>query len=114
MTGQELLELQEQVHQVQRRSGAGGLHRAPSPRPRAATSSSRSASRRAAALALLQAARATALLDGRDYVVPDDIVSNVMPVCAHRVISKTYMHDADGLAGHRIMQQVLETVPSPV
>ncbi|MCC6579277.1 MAG: MoxR family ATPase [Phycisphaeraceae bacterium] len=65
-------------------------------------------------LMLIRAARATALLHKRDYVVPDDIVSNVIPVFAHRVISKTYMHDADGVATARTMQQVLETVPSPV
>ena len=66
------------------------------------------------ALALVQAARATTMMHGRDYVVPDDIISNVQPVCAHRVISKTYMHDADGETAGRIIQQVLETVPSPV
>ena len=65
-------------------------------------------------LALTQAAKATALMHKRDYVVPEDITSNVIPVCAHRVISKNYMHDADGVATHRIMQQILETVPSPV
>ena len=65
-------------------------------------------------LALTQAAKATALIHKRDYVVPEDIISNVIPVCAHRVISKNYMHDADGIATHRVMQQVLETVPSPV
>ena len=65
-------------------------------------------------LALMQAAKATAMMHKRDYVVPDDVVSNVVPVCAHRVISKNYMHDADGIATHRIMQQILETVPSPV
>jgi len=66
------------------------------------------------ALMLVQAAKATAMIHKRDYVVPDDIVSNVIPVFAHRVISKTYMHDADGMGASRIMQQVLETVPSPV
>jgi MoxR-like ATPase len=65
------------------------------------------------ALALSQAARATALLAGRTYVVPDDIVSNVLPVCAHRIISKTYMHAGDTLTTRRIMQKVLESVPSP-
>ena len=65
------------------------------------------------ALALAQAARATAILDDRDYCVPEDIVSNVLPVCAHRVVSRTYMHDGDTNATRRIMQQVLETVPSP-
>lgn len=66
------------------------------------------------ALALAAAARATALIDGRDYCVPDDIVSNVLPVCAHRVISRTYMHQGDTLTTRRIMQRVLEAVPSPV
>ncbi len=65
-------------------------------------------------LALTAAAKATALIHKRDYVVPEDIISNVIPVFAHRVISKNYMHDADGIATHRVMQQVLETVPSPV
>jgi MoxR-like ATPase len=65
------------------------------------------------ALALAQAARATAVLRERDYCVPEDIVSNVLPVCAHRVISRAYMHDGDSASARRIIQQVLETVPSP-
>jgi MoxR-like ATPase len=64
-------------------------------------------------LALAQVAKATALLDDRDYCIPEDIVSNVLPVCAHRLVSRTYMHDGDTNATRRIMQQVLETVPSP-
>ncbi len=64
-------------------------------------------------LAIAQAGRASAVLHGRDYCVPEDIVSNVMPVCAHRVISKTYMHAGDTATTRRIVQQVLETVPSP-
>ena len=65
------------------------------------------------ALALSQVARATAVMKGRDYCVPEDVVSNVLPVCSHRVISKTYMHAGDTATTRRIMQQVLETVPSP-
>lgn len=64
-------------------------------------------------LAVAQAARATAIMHGRDYAIPEDIVSNVLPVCAHRVISKTYMHAGDTATTRRIVQQVLETVPSP-
>jgi MoxR-like ATPase len=64
------------------------------------------------ALALAAAARATAFVAGREYCVPDDIVSNVLPVCAHRVISRTYMHQGDTLTTRRIMQRV--AVPSPV
>ena len=65
------------------------------------------------ALALAAAARASAFVAGRDYCVPDDIVSNVLPVCAHRVISRTYMHQGDTLTTRRILQQVLEQVRSP-
>ncbi len=64
-------------------------------------------------LALAQAARATALLANREYCVPEDIVTNVLPVCAHRVISRTYMHQGDTQTTRRILQQVLEQVASP-
>lgn len=64
-------------------------------------------------LALAQAARATALMHKRDYCVPDDIITNVIPVCAHRVIAKTFMHDGNPVTTSRIMQQVIETIPSP-
>ena len=64
-------------------------------------------------LALSQAAKATAILDARDYCIPEDIVANIVPVCAHRIISRSYMHDGDTLTTRRIMQQILETVASP-
>jgi MoxR-like ATPase len=65
-------------------------------------------------LALAQAARATAVLDGRDHVIPEDIVENVLPVCAHRVVTRTAMHEGDTLTARRIMQRILESVASPV
>jgi MoxR-like ATPase len=40
-----------------------------------------------ATLHLLRTARAIAALDGREYVVPDDLQSLAVPVLAHRVIS---------------------------
>ncbi len=66
------------------------------------------------ALALLTAARATALLADRDYVVPEDITANVVPVCAHRVVVSGYVHESDGRTAERIIQETLEGVPSPV
>jgi MoxR-like ATPase len=65
------------------------------------------------ALALAQAARATALIEGRDYAVPDDIVQNAVGVCAHRIVPRTAMHAGDTATARRIVQQVLETVASP-
>ena len=64
-------------------------------------------------LALTQVAKASALLDGREYCVPEDVVSLVLPVCSHRVVSRAYMQDGDTNATQRLMQQVLETVPTP-
>ncbi|MBI69436.1 MAG: ATPase [Phycisphaerae bacterium] len=64
-------------------------------------------------LALTQVAKATAMLAGRDFCVPEDVISNVLPVCAHRIVSRAYMQDGDTNATRRIMQQVLETVPIP-
>lgn len=65
-------------------------------------------------LALAQAARATAILAGRDHCIPEDIVENVLPVCAHRVVTRSAMHDGDTVTSRRIMQRILETVASPV
>ncbi len=65
-------------------------------------------------LALMQASQALALVEGRDYVVPDDIKSMVIPVCAHRVITKSYMSDGDMNTATRILEQILAQVPCPV
>ena len=113
MTAEDLVELQEQVDAVQidptlidyavQIAGATRGHEqlqvGVSPR---------------GTLALIRAAKATALVQRRDYVVPDDITSNVLAVFAHRVITKSYVHEADGVAGEQVMEQILETVPSPV
>ena len=40
-------------------------------------------------------------------------MQNVLAVCSHRVISKSYLHAGDTQTTRRIMQRVLETVPSP-
>ena len=62
---------------------------------------------------LSQAARATALPQKRDYVTPDDVVNNVIPVCAHRIVARSYTHDGDVRSANGIMQQIIETLPSP-
>src|SRR5256886_15247401 len=50
------------------------------------------------ALALTQAVQASAVLNGRDYSTPDDVKGLFIPVCAHRVGSKTYLHNGDANA----------------
>jgi MoxR-like ATPase len=65
------------------------------------------------ALALTQAAQACAVVNGRDYVTPDDVKTLAVPVCAHRIISKTYLHNGDANATARILQGILDAVKAP-
>ena len=65
-------------------------------------------------LALMQASQGLALVEGRDYITPDDIKQMVVPVCAHRVITKNRMSNGDITTATRILQGVLQQIPSPV
>ncbi len=65
------------------------------------------------ALALTQATQAAAMLANRDYVVPDDVKRLFLPVCAHRVVSKTYLHNGDANATGRVLQAVMDRVATP-
>lgn len=44
-----------------------------------------------ASLAIMRASRAYAYLDGRDYVVPEDIVRLMIPVFSHRIVLRQEM-----------------------
>lgn len=65
------------------------------------------------ALALTAASQASALLAGRDFVTPDDIKQLFIPVCAHRVVSKTYLHNGDANATTRVLQTILDRTAAP-
>jgi MoxR-like ATPase len=65
------------------------------------------------ALALTQACQAAAFLGGREFVTPDDVKSLFIPVCAHRVVGKTHLHNGDAAAAARILKTVLDAVPAP-
>jgi MoxR-like ATPase len=65
------------------------------------------------ALALTQAAQAAAVLANRDYVTPDDVKRLFLPVCGHRIVSKTYLHNGDANATARVLQAILDKVPTP-
>jgi MoxR-like ATPase len=65
------------------------------------------------ALALTQACQASAVLEGRDYVTPDDVKALFIPCCAHRVISKTYLHNGDATSTGRALQNILDRIPAP-
>lgn len=65
------------------------------------------------ALALTNAVQALAVLEGRDYVLPDDVKRLFVPVCAHRVISKSYLHSGDAAAAGRVLREILDDVETP-
>ncbi len=65
------------------------------------------------ALALMRAARASALLQGRDYCVPDDFKLLAPAVCAHRVVSKSYLRDGRASSNDQIIRDILEKIPVP-
>jgi MoxR-like ATPase len=63
-----------------------------------------------AAIALLQAGRAWAALEGRDHVIPEDIQAVLVPVCAHRLRPLKSAHGM-ALASRDLVRQLLESVP---
>lgn len=65
-----------------------------------------------ASLALLKTTRALAATERRDYTTPDDVKGLAAPVLAHRLIVKPEMW-ARGVSAEAVVQQCLETVPTP-
>jgi MoxR-like ATPase len=66
-----------------------------------------------AGIALLRVAKARALADGREYLVPDDVKAMAVPVLSHRLILGPEARAA-GLAGADIVTDALEKTPVPV
>jgi MoxR-like ATPase len=64
------------------------------------------------ALALMLVARSFAVIEGRDYVTPDDVKAVAVPVLAHRVAVKPelWMSNASGAS---VVVAVLASVPTP-
>ncbi|WP_317204655.1 MoxR family ATPase [Janthinobacterium sp.] len=63
-----------------------------------------------AAIALLQAARACAALEGRDHVLPEDVQTVLVPVCAHRLRPLKSAHGV-ALASRDLVLQLQKSVP---
>jgi MoxR-like ATPase len=65
-----------------------------------------------ASIALAQAARARAFLDGRPFVTPHDVKAVGMDVLRHRVIT-TYEAEAEGVTSEQVVARVFESVRVP-
>jgi MoxR-like ATPase len=68
------------------------------------------------AQALYRAAQALALLEGRDYAIPDDVKRLAVPVFAHRVVinTRTTLAPRRIDAGERIIEEILSQVEVPL
>lgn len=65
-----------------------------------------------ASLSLERCARAHALLQGRDFVGPDDIQAVFFNVLRHRIIL-SYQAEAEGQSVNSVLQRILDCVPVP-
>ena len=65
-----------------------------------------------ASLGLIAAGRALALLRGRDYVLPQDVLDIAVDVLAHRIVL-SYDAVADGVPAAHAVRRVLQTIPLP-
>lgn len=60
------------------------------------------------AIALYKAAQVTAAIEGRDYVIPEDVVREAIPVLAHRVsASSGSLQDAENYLRRKVKEAVV-------
>jgi MoxR-like ATPase len=64
------------------------------------------------ALSLLKLSRACAALDGRDFVLPDDVKRVAVAALGHRLVLRTE-HWVRGVTGDDVVAEVLSAVPAP-
>ncbi len=63
-------------------------------------------------LALLKLARAQAVMEGRDFVVPDDVKRFAIEALSHRIILK-FEYAVEGLNAEEIVKEILSNVRVP-
>lgn len=64
------------------------------------------------ALALLKMAKANAFINGRDFVIPDDVKGIAVEALAHRMVIKAE-YAFEGISGEKIVENALKKVPVP-
>ncbi len=65
-----------------------------------------------ASLALLKAAKASAAINGRDFVIPDDVVAMAPHVLRHRIML-TPEKEMEGLSPSDLIENILKTLEIP-
>jgi MoxR-like ATPase len=65
-----------------------------------------------AAVALMLASKAIAAMEGRDFVVPDDVKEAAVPVLRHRIVVKPEA-DLEGITSEQVVEDVIRTIEIP-
>jgi MoxR-like ATPase len=65
-----------------------------------------------AVISILTTAKAAAAMDGRDYIIPDDVKTVALPVLRHRILLKPEA-ELEGLTPDHILSDVLRAVEIP-
>nr|MBQ4318937.1 MoxR family ATPase [Clostridia bacterium] len=65
-------------------------------------------------LAMMKAAQAYAAVEGRDYVLPDDVKRIAIPVLSHRIISRSQSTVRLVESNENIVEYILDKVPAPI
>ncbi len=65
-------------------------------------------------LALYRGAQAKAMVEGRDYVTPDDVKAMFAPICLHRLVCRGSRDRSPTGPAAIALREILDTVPVPV
>jgi len=63
-------------------------------------------------IALIRAARAYAVVDGRDFITPDDVKRVTLPAMRHRIVLSPEM-ELEGIHIDRVLENILDKVSAP-
>ncbi len=65
------------------------------------------------ALTLYRAAQSLAMVSGRNYVIPDDVKTLVVPVLSHRVVGKSFLQAGEFGAAEAIIRDLVDRIRVP-
>ena len=65
-------------------------------------------------IALMRASQAKAAMDGREYVLPDDVKAVFVDVSAHRIICRGYQMGQADEAATECLYEILSQTPAPI
>jgi MoxR-like ATPase len=67
-----------------------------------------------AGLSLYRATQAAALIDGREFVIPDDVKRLAPAVLAHRILTRGFRQSSRDDTAAAVLREIVDTTPVPV